>query len=117
MGEVLRLVGQRLLLGVFVLWIVSLIIFLGVSLLPGDVATEILGQAALPETVAAFRRELGLDLPLHVRYVDWLGGVLTGDLDTLPDIVRRSNVTAPTLIIIGEVVKLRDQLKWFEPAA
>jgi uroporphyrin-III C-methyltransferase/precorrin-2 dehydrogenase/sirohydrochlorin ferrochelatase len=43
--------------------------------------------------------------------------VLTGDLDTLPDIVRRSNVTAPTLIIIGEVVRLRDQLKWFEPAA
>jgi uroporphyrin-III C-methyltransferase/precorrin-2 dehydrogenase/sirohydrochlorin ferrochelatase len=43
--------------------------------------------------------------------------VLTGDLNTLPDMVRRSNVTAPTLIIVGEVVKLRDQLKWFEPAA
>ncbi|HSC96310.1 MAG TPA: siroheme synthase CysG [Burkholderiales bacterium] len=43
--------------------------------------------------------------------------VLTGDLATLPDIVRRSNVTAPTLIIVGEVVRLRDQLKWFEPAA
>jgi uroporphyrin-III C-methyltransferase/precorrin-2 dehydrogenase/sirohydrochlorin ferrochelatase len=43
--------------------------------------------------------------------------VLTGNLDTLPEIVRRSQVTAPTLIIIGEVVRLRDQLKWFEPAA
>ena len=43
--------------------------------------------------------------------------VLTGDLATLPGIVRRSNVTAPTLIIIGEVVRLRAQLKWFEPAA
>jgi uroporphyrin-III C-methyltransferase/precorrin-2 dehydrogenase/sirohydrochlorin ferrochelatase len=43
--------------------------------------------------------------------------VLTGDLATLPDIVRRSNVAAPTLIIVGEVVRLRDQLKWFEPAA
>lgn len=43
--------------------------------------------------------------------------VLTADLDTLPEIVRQSNVTAPTLIIIGEVVRLRDQLKWFEPAA
>ena len=43
--------------------------------------------------------------------------VLAGDLNTLPDIVRRSNVTAPTLIIVGEVVRLRDQLKWFEPAA
>jgi len=43
--------------------------------------------------------------------------VLTGDLETLPGIVRRSNVTAPTLIIIGEVVRLRAQLKWFETVA
>jgi len=43
--------------------------------------------------------------------------VLAGDLETLPEIVRRSNVTAPTLIIIGEVVRLRAQLKWFETVA
>ena len=43
--------------------------------------------------------------------------VLTGTLQTLPDIVRRSNVRAPTLIIIGDVVTLRERLKWFEPAA
>jgi len=43
--------------------------------------------------------------------------VLTGNLDTLPEMVRRSKVTAPTLIIIGEVVTLRERLKWFEPAA
>jgi uroporphyrin-III C-methyltransferase/precorrin-2 dehydrogenase/sirohydrochlorin ferrochelatase len=43
--------------------------------------------------------------------------VLTGTLDTLPAIVHRSGVRAPTLIIIGEVVKLRERLKWFEPAA
>ena len=43
--------------------------------------------------------------------------VLTGTLDSLPGIVRRSDVKAPTLIIIGEVVKLRDRLKWFEPVA
>jgi uroporphyrin-III C-methyltransferase / precorrin-2 dehydrogenase / sirohydrochlorin ferrochelatase len=42
--------------------------------------------------------------------------VLTGTLETLPGIVRASAVKAPTLIIVGEVVKLRDQLKWFEPA-
>jgi uroporphyrin-III C-methyltransferase/precorrin-2 dehydrogenase/sirohydrochlorin ferrochelatase len=41
--------------------------------------------------------------------------VLVGDLATLPGIVRRGGVRAPTLIIIGEVVKLRDRLKWFEP--
>ena len=43
--------------------------------------------------------------------------VLTGTLDTLPQIVHRSGVHAPTLIIIGEVVRLRDRLKWFETAA
>ena len=42
--------------------------------------------------------------------------VLTGTLDTLPAIVRRGEVKAPTLIIVGEVVRLREQLKWFEPA-
>ncbi|PBC04321.1 ABC transporter permease [Mesorhizobium sp. WSM3860] len=80
MGNIPKLIAKRLGLGIFVLWVVSLIIFLGVSLLPGDVATEILGQSALPETVAAFRHELGLDLPLHIRYVHWLGGLLKGDL-------------------------------------
>ena len=43
--------------------------------------------------------------------------VLAGTLDTLPEIVRRGEVKAPTLIIIGEVVRLRDRLKWFEPTA
>jgi len=42
--------------------------------------------------------------------------VLTGNLETLPGIVHQSDVKAPTLIIVGEVVRLRDQLKWFEPA-
>jgi len=41
--------------------------------------------------------------------------VLTGDLTTLADIVNKGNVKAPTLIIVGEVVRLRDRLKWFEP--
>jgi len=43
--------------------------------------------------------------------------VLTGNLATLPGIVHQSNIRAPTLIIVGEVVRLRDQLNWFEPSA
>jgi peptide/nickel transport system permease protein len=73
------MVGERLALGVLTLFVISLLIFGALELLPGDLAEEILGQAATPETVAAFRRELGLDLPAHERYLDWLGGVLVGD--------------------------------------
>ncbi|MEZ5837209.1 MAG: ABC transporter permease [Geminicoccaceae bacterium] len=79
MHPILKMVLQRLGLGVLTLFVVSLIIFLGVELLPGDIAQEILGQSATPETVAALRREMGLDLPAYVRYFDWLGGMLHGD--------------------------------------
>ncbi len=79
MAQILKMVGQRLLLGLLTLFVVSLIIFLGVELLPGDLAQAILGQAATPETVAAFRRELKLDLPAYERYFEWLGGMLQGD--------------------------------------
>jgi len=70
---------QRLSLGLLTLFVVSLLIFLGVSLLPGDAAEAMLGQAATPETVAALRIQMGLDLPAPVRYVNWLGGILQGD--------------------------------------
>ena len=79
MHPVLRTVLQRLGLGLLTLFIVSLIIFASIELLPGDFAAAILGQSATPETVAAFQRELGLDRPAAVRYVEWIGGVLQGD--------------------------------------
>ena len=80
MTHILTMVAQRLALGLLTLFAVSLIIFLGVELLPGDITQAILGQSATEETVAAFRRELKLDLPPHERYIAWLGGVLQGDL-------------------------------------
>ena len=79
MTKILTMVAQRLALGLLTLFIVSLIIFLGIELLPGDLTEAVLGQAATPETVAAFRRELGLDLPPHTRYIEWLSGILQGD--------------------------------------
>lgn len=79
MEKILKLIGQRLLIGLLVLWIVSLIIFGGLEFLPGDLAQEILGQSATPEALTAFRKELGLDQPMHTRYLGWLGGVLQGD--------------------------------------
>ncbi|MEG3135148.1 ABC transporter permease [Rouxiella sp. T17] len=71
---------HRLLLGILTLWLVSLLIFVGTELLPGDVASAILGQNGTPETVAALRSQLGLDQPAIWRYLHWLGGVLHGDL-------------------------------------
>jgi peptide/nickel transport system permease protein len=50
--------------------------------LPGDVAQSILGQSATPQAVANLREQLGLNQPAYVRYFDWLGGILTGDLGT-----------------------------------
>jgi peptide/nickel transport system permease protein len=73
------MVGQRLLLGLLTLWVISVVIFLATELLPGDFAQERLGQAATPETVAALREQLGLNDPAPVRYWTWLSGALTGD--------------------------------------
>ncbi|PBB77793.1 ABC transporter permease [Mesorhizobium sp. WSM3879] len=79
-SPVLRLVAQRIALGIFLLFSVSVLIFAGTQILPGDVAQSILGQSATPEAVANLRQELGLNDPAYMRYFQWVGGVLTGDL-------------------------------------
>jgi len=79
---VLSTVLQRLGLGLLTLFFVSIIIFSAIAMLPGDFGEQVLGQTALPETVEAFRRELGLDKPAWIRYIDWIAAVLQGDLGT-----------------------------------
>jgi len=79
MHPLLRTVLQRLGLGLITLFVVSLIICSAIEFLPGDFARAILGQAATPETVAAFEKEIGLDKPAPERYLHWIGGVLQGD--------------------------------------
>lgn len=79
-SPVLRLVALRIGLGILLLFAVSVLIFAGTQILPGDVAQSILGQSATPEAVANLRQELGLNDPAYVRYFQWVGGVLTGDL-------------------------------------
>ncbi|GAA3881728.1 ABC transporter permease [Gibbsiella dentisursi] len=74
-----KLIGQRLLAGVVMLLVVSLLIFAGIQLLPGNAATAILGQTATPQAVAALNQQLGLDQPAMQRYLSWLAGVLQGD--------------------------------------
>jgi peptide/nickel transport system permease protein len=76
------MIAKRLFFGFLTLLAISILIFLGVEALPGDLAEAILGQSATPETVKAFRAELGLDIPPHQRYLDWIIGILSGDLGT-----------------------------------
>jgi peptide/nickel transport system permease protein len=78
----LRLLAQRLALGIVLIFLVSILIFAGTQILPGDVAQSILGQSATPESLANLREQLGLNAPAHERYLSWLGGVLHGDLGT-----------------------------------
>jgi len=75
-----KVILQRLGLGLLTLFVVSLIIAFVVELRPGDTTQALLGQSATPETVAAFRAEIGLDRPAHIRYLEWLKGMLTGDM-------------------------------------
>ena len=82
MDSLRMMVGKRVAFGLLTIMVVSALIFLGVEALPGDLAEAILGQQATPETVAAFRRELKLDLPPHVRYFHWLRDFMRGDLGT-----------------------------------
>src|SRR5690606_3477332 len=67
---------------VLLLFAVSIVIFLGMQILPGDVAQTILGQSATPQALANLRADLGLDQPAYLRYFQWLGGLITGDLGT-----------------------------------
>lgn len=60
------------------LLLVSLLTFLAFSVIPGDTARVMLGANATTEQVEALRVELGLDKPLPVRYLSWLGGAFTG---------------------------------------
>jgi peptide/nickel transport system permease protein len=78
-GTTARLVLKRLGVGVLTLLIVSVVIFTITALLPGDAAQALLGQDATPETVAALRAKFGLDQPAHLRYLQWLVGLVSGD--------------------------------------
>lgn len=78
-----RLVAKRLLQMIPVLLLVSLISFALIYLSPGDPVTSLLmsgGQTVDPEVAAQMRAELGLDQPIYMQYIHWLGGICTGDL-------------------------------------
>jgi peptide/nickel transport system permease protein len=122
----LRLVARRLALGLITLWAVSLLIFAATEILPGDVATAILGQSRTPEAVAAIRASLGLNRPAYIRYGDWLAHFVRGDIgkslanqrDIAPEIRDRLGntlflagvaacVSVPLSILLGLLAAIR----------
>ncbi|MBO6522069.1 MAG: ABC transporter permease [Rhodospirillales bacterium] len=94
MSDVVSIVLKRLGLGLITLFVISVIIFLAVEMLPGDIAQAVLGQGATEENVAALRKQLGLDQPAPIRYLDWLAGAVVGDF----------GVSLVTQSPVGEVI-------------
>ncbi|MFE3460155.1 ABC transporter permease [Nocardiopsis aegyptia] len=72
-------ISRRLLSAVVTVLLASVIVFAAVQLLPGDVATQVLGQDATPDAVAALREQMGLNRPAVLRFVDWITGAVRGD--------------------------------------
>jgi len=81
-NRVLSLVLSRLLIAVITLVIVSFAVFFATTLLPGDTASILLGQAATPEAVEGLRKAMHLDEPAILRFLRWIVGLLQGDLGT-----------------------------------
>lgn len=79
MRTILSIILKRLLVGCMTLFVVTIIIFGAIEMLPGDIATEVLGQAATEESLNAFREKYDLNRSLPARYLSWLGGAITGD--------------------------------------
>jgi peptide/nickel transport system permease protein len=75
-----ELILRRAVALIVTMFVVSLLVFTVVRVLPGDPALLIMGTEASPEAAAALRRAMGLDRPILVQYVEWLGGALRGDL-------------------------------------
>jgi peptide/nickel transport system permease protein len=75
----LSFIARRVASAIGTLFLSSVLVFLAVQALPGDVATQVLGKDATPDAVAALRQKLKLDQPAWERYVDWVRGALHGD--------------------------------------
>src|SRR5689334_12223733 len=106
-------IGKRVLHLLPVLLCVSLLTFLIASLLPGDLAYTMLGDQVTPEKLAALRHDMGLDLPIWERYLQWLSNVLQGDLgrsfrtgETVSATISDRLPVSLELMVLAEVIGL-----------
>jgi peptide/nickel transport system permease protein len=127
-----KLVIQRLAMGVLTILVISVIVFAGTEILPGDVVTAVLGQGASNVDVSAIRQQMHLDQPAAERYLTWLFALVTGDLGKslasdvpisdligirLPYTLRLAGATAilavPLSVIMGLCAAMRAG-SWFD---
>ena len=112
-GFLLRKLGAALI----VVFLASVLVFVGVRALPGDPGARLAAEERDPAALAAIRDKYGLDEPLPVQYVTWIGLALRGDLGTDPrglpvadTIVGRLPITlelAALAMLIGAVIGIR----------
>jgi peptide/nickel transport system permease protein len=110
----LRLIALRLLAFVPTLFAASLVLFVAINVVPGSAAKAALGIDATPQAIARFEHQHGLDRPLHVQYLAWLGGVLRGDFGNSfqnhvpvgPELLARLPVTLQLAIMAFLIANL-----------
>jgi peptide/nickel transport system permease protein len=103
-GSMRRLIALRIPQMIAVLFLVTVMSFLLVNVLPGDVLHVILGDAYTPEAAAQLTAQLGLDQPLPVRYIGWLGAALHGDFGS--SLISHQSVLASIGRSIGPTLEL-----------
>ncbi len=112
-GGVSGFIVRRVLLGVLVLFLVSVVVFAATQALPGDPALAILGRSATPQSLAALRRQLHLDQPVLSQYWTWIVGVLHGNLgqslaaqEPVTTLLGPKLVNSGVLVLISAVVSI-----------
>jgi peptide/nickel transport system permease protein len=108
-----QLIAHRVLRLLLILFIVSLITFAIVNIIPGDVAAQVLGSEATEEQLASFRAEHGFDAPLYERYFTWVGNALQGDFgqslrtrQDVTDAIRERLPVSFELMLLTQVLAL-----------
>jgi peptide/nickel transport system permease protein len=97
--SILRLAAGRVLVSLLTLLLVSVIVFAVLEILPGDVASRMLGRDATPENLALLRARLHLDDPAGTRYLRWIGGLMNGDFGTALTSARPiADILAPRIL-------------------
>lgn len=106
-----KFILRRIGLALITLALLSVLVFAGTQLLPGDVGRRVLGPFATQESVDALNARLGTDRPVLVQYTDWIGGAVTGDLgesitfaDPVSTLVKNALINSAKLALLAFVI-------------